>query len=371
MGAGIVYVKNLLKSIAQECRTTDEFVIMACRSQHYISNIQLPDSFRWVWLDLPSENIMCRMVWQQVGLPRLLVRYDIDLLYGATGTAPLCCPFALVLGLHNVKPFVAMPGMRNVTKEWIRRTLSGLAARRAQRVICVSNYLRALALTHFKIEPDRVNTIYHGVQEAFYRQFNPQAKNRPRKRIRSYILSVSSIAQQKNYPRLVRAFSKFIKKTHANIELWIVGGVADSRELQRIRTAMSLTGTANQVRLIGSIPHDRLPEIYWGARFFVFPSLVESFGMPLIEAMASGIPIAASQSTALPEICGDAAIFFDPEDIGQISTAMERLYIDNTLRDDLVHRGLERARYFSWQRAAQQTLVVFREALTEWKQAKQ
>jgi len=366
MGSGITYVRGLLAALAAEADSNHTFYIMACHSQHYLYS-DLPSQFRWLWIDLLSEKTLVRLLWQQFALPGLLRCLGADLLYALGGTAPAQCLCALVIAFQNVKPFLPVSGVRARFKELGRRSLARHAARRADRMLFVSDFSRQLISHALALPKERTATVYHGLDDRFRPTLKPGMRSTVSMLPRPYILAVSSIAEHKNYPALVSAFSRFLQLTGATCYLVIVGGVGEPAEYKRLCRLVVELGIEHRVFFAGPITHESLPSVYAAADIFVFPSRFESFGMPLIEAMACGVPVAASKTTAIPEVCGDAALYFDPADVEQMALAIARLSEDADLRAELARRGLDRARLFTWSRTAKQTLQLFEAAVRDHK----
>ncbi|HEY6042424.1 MAG TPA: glycosyltransferase family 1 protein [Anaerolineae bacterium] len=163
---------------------------------------------------------------------------------------------------------------------------------------------------------------------------------------KDYLLAVGTVQPRKNYERLIEAFGAL----NAGLELVIAGrrGWMAQRTYDRVREL----GLRERVKFLDYVPRGDLPALYGNARAFVFPSLYEGFGFPVLEAMASGAPVACSNSSSLPEVGGEAAIYFDPLDVGSMKQALERLINDSTLRQDLAARGRENVKRFTWDACA-------------------
>jgi alpha-1,3-rhamnosyl/mannosyltransferase len=211
----------------------------------------------------------------------------------------------------------------------------------ADAVICVSESTRRDLLEFYEIDPRRAFAIHSGLAKL------PALSSRLSGR---YVLFVSTIEPRKNLETLLDAFARL----DYDGELVIVGKVGWKSEsiVPRLR--------APRIRHLDYVPAAELPALYAGAELFVFPSIYEGFGFPLLEAMAHGVPSIAARSSSLPEIGGDAALYFDPRDARELAALMQRVLNDRALRDDLAERGRARAALFRWDRAAEQTLAVLR-----------
>jgi glycosyltransferase involved in cell wall biosynthesis len=204
----------------------------------------------------------------------------------------------------------------------------------------------------------KTEVIYHGLMPDFFKKqikLPEWIKQLPR----PYLLSVSAIKAHKNYPFLIRSFLEVIRRLNLPHHIVIAGQQEFQKHITEMRLIMEEAGMENKLHLLGTVKYNDLPALYQNADLFVFPSLIESFGNPLIEAMASGVPIAASNIPTHSEICDDAAIYFGPEDLQEAADQISNVLTDHSLRVRLVKRGLNRAVEFSWEKTAEKTLALF------------
>jgi alpha-1,3-rhamnosyl/mannosyltransferase len=230
--------------------------------------------------------------------------------------------------------------------------------RRAERVIAVSEATRRDLAEAYGVDPARVAVVHNGVAEAF--RPLPDAPDLVRRRFGlepRYLLFVAALQPRKNAPTLVDAYA-----TVAGAPPLVLAG-GDRGGEQAVREAIARHGLEGRVRLLGHVGAADLPALYGAATALCFPSLYEGFGLPALEAMACGTPVAASATTGLGEAVGDAALTFDPRSRREIASALERLLGDEELRRRLRTAGLARAAAFTWRRAAERTADVYRAAL--------
>lgn len=228
----------------------------------------------------------------------------------------------------------------------------------SRKVIAVSDFVLH---TTGKIVPqlfaDKFLVIKHGVSD----NFSPPQEGQLRG---NFILAVSDIYVQKNYSSLLLSVDK-IRKKYPNVELKIAGRKLDEGYFDELQKIIARLGMQDNVSFLGSVTQSELSNLYKTCKFFVFPSLVESFGNPLVEAMASGAPVATSNMAAMPEVVGKAALLFDPTSIPEMASALERLYEDEELRQNLSEESLQRAQLFSWRESASATLDVIKNVAAE------
>ncbi len=206
----------------------------------------------------------------------------------------------------------------------------------------------------YRVPFDKIKVLYSGVDARFRPDVSEESKARVRgtTRGRPYLLSVSTIQPRKNYVRLVQAFGRIVNSQLAMDNLQLV--IAGSRGwmFDEVFQTVERLGLHDAVLFPDYISDDDLPALYAGATLFVYPSLYEGFGLPVVEAMACGAPVVSSNAASLPEVAGDAALYFDPRDVDAMTDALRRALIDDALRADLRLRGLAQAKRFSWEKAA-------------------
>ncbi|HLE43923.1 MAG TPA: glycosyltransferase family 1 protein [Methylomirabilota bacterium] len=337
--------------------------------------VELAPDERWVlYLDRPARGLPAgaearclpwpqRLLWTLWAAPRDLGRRPVDLFHGVTGfELPRVRGTRLVTTVHDLIP-LRFPRLVPWRHRWAVRALLGSALRRAARVIAVSDATRADLVARYRTIADKI----HVVPEAAATHFAPpSAAETARVRAQygleaAYVLFVGLLEPKKNLPALLRAVAR-LRAGGAWGRAQLVLAGAPGWGTTGLDAEAGRLGLDGVVRFLGAVPDGDLPALYAGARVFVFPSLWEGFGLPVLEAMAAGAPVVASCRGALPEVAGAAALLVEPAP-EPLAEALERVLTDPALRDRLRHAGLERARAFSWERTAAQTLAVYRAAV--------
>jgi alpha-1,3-rhamnosyl/mannosyltransferase len=270
----------------------------------------------------------------------------------------LPCP--AVVTVHDLS-FARAPELMRTRDRLLFERFVPPSLRRARRVIAVSETTRRDLLEVYGVAPERVVAVPNGVGTRFQPVADARAEVERRFALAEpYLLFVGALQPRKNAPALVAAYARLVRK---GAEPLLVLAGNDRGGGDQVRAAIADYGLEARVRLLGYVSEPDLPALYSAAEALVFPSLYEGFGIPALEAMACGVPVAASSTTGLGEAVGDAAVTFDPSSVGAIAEAVERLLDDVSLRQRLRAEGLARAAEFTWRRAAEQTAAVYRDAL--------
>lgn len=362
IGGGETYLRGLIGGFGR-LRGDDEFVLFTNRENHP-TFAGLGGNFRRVLCNFSARwNVaslaMTRVIGEQIYLPWRAARERVEVIHSPLDTTLLRSQCPTVMTLHDMN-FDALPEATNPLQRSIARALVKLSARRANAIITVSEFSRREIMAKLKLPENRLFVIHNGVGEAAEAQApaDPEA-HLPIGVDEPYIVAFSSINPHKNIAALMRAFAR-LKTADRHLKLIVIGhqpgGGESLPELARrleIENRMIFTG------YVGAAAKQRLLR---GARLLAFPSLYEGFGLPVIEAMRAGVPVACSARAALPEIAGSAARMFDPDDLDDFGAALSELLTDEAIRARLIAAGHLNARRFSWDRAARMTLRVYQQA---------
>jgi glycosyltransferase involved in cell wall biosynthesis len=308
-----------------------------------------------------SDDWLARL-WHRLRLPIPVeaVVGRVDLFYSPDFVLPPTLPRTrTLLTVHDLSflhyPDHFVPKLVRYLERVVPRSVA-----RADRVLADSEATRADLIRLLGVPAGKVEVLYSGVDPRFRPDPEPGERERLGARYgigdRPYVLSVGTLQPRKNFVRLIRAFARL---SPAALRLapslviagghgWLYEEVLQEAERHRDR-----------VRLLGFVDDADLPALYRNAALFVFPSFYEGFGLPVLEAMACGVPVVCSNASSLPEVAGDAALLVDPRDEQGLATAMERALTDETLRAGMRTKGLRQAARFTWDRAARQLLSVF------------
>lgn len=303
--------------------------------------------FAWVW-------------GEQRHLPRLAAAAGCDVVHSLASTAPVRGPYRRVTTIHDLN-YKLVPESHFGLRGLGMRVLVPAAARRSHRVIVDAASTRADLISHLGVAPGKIDVAPLGVAVQADAPATPAAELRAKLDLdeRPLVLSLSAKRPHKNLSRLLRALAAI---DAAERPALVVPGYATPHEAELRQLADSLS-IGDTVRMPHWLPAEDLEGLYAVATAVVFPSLYEGFGLPVLEAMARGVPVACSNRSSLPEVAGDAALLFDPEDVLAIRLALERLLGDGELADRLREAGHARAATFTWRRTAELTAASYERAL--------
>lgn len=316
--------------------------------------VTVPEKFR-----PPIRNIL----WHQRALPRLARDHQLDVLHVPSYRRLLWSrPCPLVATIHDLAPF-RVRKKYSWSRMFYGRVVARRLARRQDAIIAISQNTERDVHAFFNLPPDRVHVIHNGLEhDRFFPGSREQAQAEVARRhdLRApFFLYVARLEHPaKNHVRLISAFDEFKSATGSDWQL--VFGGSDWHGAEAIHSAARKSPFAPDIRFLGFVADDDLPNLYRAAEGFVYPSLYEGFGMPPIEAMACGCPVISSSRGSLGEIVGNAAAMLDPEDIGSMAKQLVLLANDRTLRERLRAAGLEQSRQFDWNRTASETLSLYR-----------
>lgn len=305
---------------------------------------------------LDNSNVFGSLIWEQFVLPRLAKKYAVDLLHCPANMAPYFYGGRSVIHIHDMCFLVNPEWYSFLFRTWYK-LLIPLLAKKADRIITNSNNSRNDLISFCKLPLSKVSLVYWAVDEAFYSDSLAGKKaNLPED---DYILYVGSLEPRKNIARTLEAFQKFRDENpEFKTKLVLIGGESPvfSAVKMQIRSRY-----LNDLIFKGYVSEHELRYYYRGARLLVYPSLYEGFGLPPLEAMASGTPVMTSNTSSLPEVVGDAAAKVDPNNVAAISQGIAAILSQESVRAELVARGYRQVRKFDWGRVARQIVNNYHE----------
>jgi glycosyltransferase involved in cell wall biosynthesis len=299
--------------------------------------------------------------WTLIGLPRTAARARVHVIHSPAYTAPFWAGVPVVLTIHDVS-YETHPEWYPYRRDWLRRYFYRRSATGASRILTVSAFSAAEIATAYGIPASRITVTPPGVHGTFAAGDPNVALDLPANVTEPFLLHVGDIHERRNLPLVVDALLEARRHFGAAAALSLVLAGVDRGVSDGLCEMASEAGSPDAVVALGPVSEERVHALYRGATALVYPSLYEGFGLPLIEAMASGTPVLASHEASIPEVLGGAGLLLDPRDVSAWRDAIIRVVNDEALRHDLRARGLARAGTYTWQRTARLTLNVYREA---------
>lgn len=300
--------------------------------------------------------------WEQVWLPLAILRHRIDLMHFTSNTASLFCPVPYVLTLHDV----IFLENREKSKAWYqrlgaiyRKLVVPIAARRAARVVTVSIFESGRILHYYpELEPC-LRVVYNAASPLFTRKNSIPSSLKLNDLPESFFLFLGNTDPKKNTANVIRAYIHY--RQYQKGELPLVIGDYPRSLVEKILIEEGEAYLLEDVISLGYLTQFELSELYKKATAFLYPSLRESFGIPILEAMASGCPVITSDTSSMPEVAEDAAIIIRPERPEEISDAMRKIETENNLRASLIAKGKDRANEFNWDKSSAQYVKLYEE----------
>ncbi len=350
------YIYNLLAHLPEVDPEGDYTVFLNSRCALPLSGTQKRSH-------LPTQKPSIRILWEQLLQPPQLRAAGIALLHSPLNIQPLLLPCKGVITVMDLT-FVVYPESFKPLQRIYQNLFTRLSAQRASRVITISTSTAKDLQRFFAVPAAKTTVTLPGVGAAYHPIRNTAMLDSFRLRHglpERFILFVGTLEPRKNLVTLLHAYAQFKRQSQTGHNLVLAG--VKGWSYQPIFTAVDELGLQADVLFPGFVTEDELPLWYNTADVFVYPSLYEGFGLPPLEAMACGRPVAVADASSLPEVVGDAALRLDPHQPEEWAAALLRLCRDADLRSDLAARALERARQFSWLRMTQQTVQVYRDVL--------
>jgi glycosyltransferase involved in cell wall biosynthesis len=348
------YIRNLLRQLARLDRDS-EFVVL-CRPGDRDALASLGSNFRTV----PEEAEPYSMA-EQITVPLALRRERVTLFHAPHYVLPPLVQCRSVVTIHDCLHLMFPQYLPNRLAPVYARASLTLAARRATRVLTVSESSKRDILRFVDVPAEKIDVIYNAYDERFGVEPREEAVARVRERYQlegEFVLYAGNVKPHKNLVRLIEAFDIVRRGGLDHLKLILIGD--EISRYTALRRAVHVHQLHKYVRFLGYQPEDTLAIMYRLASVFVFPSLYEGFGLPPLEAMASGTPVVVSNASSLPEVVGDAALLVEPRDPQSIAEGIRRVLCDQQLRFDLRAKGLARASQFSWETSVRRIREVYR-----------
>jgi len=310
-------------------------------------------------------------IWEQVKLPKMVKSYNCDVLHCTSNTAPLNVKIPLITTLHDVifkestiqKQLTSSASWYQKIGNIYRRLIVDAVVKRSNQLITVSNYEKQNISNVYRLDDSKIQTVHNGVNRNFTSEISEAKKEMVREKYnlpKQFLLHIGNTEPRKNTARVLKAFNKYNNNFSDEVKLVLIG-LNESKLKSLLKDIGLEKELAKKIVLTGYVSDEDLPAVFNLSEMFLFPSLREGFGIPIIEAMACGVPVITSNTSSMPEVAGDAALLVDPNRVGSIFEAIVKLRLDREFRDKLISKGLERHKLFSWENAAKKVLNIYQQ----------
>lgn len=357
------YTVSLFKNLAK-IDTENEYFLLLPDTTYREEGIDIGRNFRRKRLSNLFDYSYPGQIWEQLFLPKELKQEDFDLYFSSYFVTPILTSLPKVVTIYDTIPLIKQFSL--ICPKSLRKFhfWTSYSAKSASCVMTISRHSKEDIIRSFRVEEEKVRVAYLAASPIFKIEKDKNLLSRVSQKYNlchDFILFVGYIDPRKNLANVITAYNNLIKRHRLDYDLIIVGQMGGMAEDVFIQVRE--LGLEKKVRFLGYVPDEELVYIYNLASLFVWPSLYEGFGLPILEAMVCGLPVITSNTTSLPEVAGDAAVLIDPYKVKELEEAMYRALTDGSLRKEMREKGLRQAGKFTWEKTASQTLDVFREVI--------
>ncbi|MFZ4520401.1 MAG: glycosyltransferase family 4 protein [Bacteroidales bacterium] len=361
-----IFALELIRSL-QESDLENEYVIFV-KPDKDDSVLKETDNFKIARLEGGMYP-----AWEQFALPEAAKKAGCQVLHCTGNTAPLHCKIPLIVTLHDIiylesSYLKILSGSGTPYQKFgnnYRKLIVPRLVKKAAKIITVSQSEKKRIASFFDLHDEKkLSFVYNGVSGHFKPVTDPVELQATKEKYRlpdNFIFFLGNTDPKKNVKGALKAFSTFVTQTDS--DYWLVIADYDRPNIERILDEIGDKNLINRILLTGYIPNNCLPAVYCLSKIFLYPSLRESFGIPILEAMACGVPVISSNQSSMPEVAGDAALLVDPYHPGEIGDAMALLAMDGVLREQLITKGYSQAARFTWRSTAANILNHYIETM--------
>lgn len=348
------YIRNLILNLQELDKKNEHVLFVLCKDEKNIKSLIHNSKFIIRVADIKWHSLE-----EQIGFPQILNKENLDLMHFPYFSVPIVYNRPFVITIHDLIMHHFSTGQASTLpfpiynlKRLAYRFVLSIVAKNAKKIIAVSNATKNEIVDHLKINPRKIEVIHEGVENSKLKT----QKSKLQLKAQKYFLYVGNAYPHKNLDRLLEAF----KIINSEAKLVLVG--KDDYFYKRLLSKVREMNLSEKVILFCNVSDDELATLYQNAKALILPSLMEGFGLPALEAMANNCLVLASDIPALHEVCGDAAIYFDPHNINDLAEKLKRTLSENN--NEKKKKGLEMSKFFSWRKMAKETLKVYENSVS-------
>lgn len=355
---------NLIKSLSKIDKKNCYYIFL--NKRNLLPELPKRENFNYIMAPIPK-----RIIWDQFQLPVIIMKYKLDIYHCLIDTLPIFGKTKFILGVAEIPDYrIALMHRSDRCSLYTRISNSYTkffflpSLKKARVIIVYSGSTKSDLIQKYNICEEKIRVLYHGVDDEFCAIDNEENLRNTRKKYNAqegYILHISSSDQRENTQAVIRAYKRALYYLRVPKKLVICGDARpQDTGLKKLIAELNLE---NNIIFTGYKIKKELARLYQAADLFIEVSFYEGFGLQVVEAMSCGIPVIASNVTSLPEVVGDAGILVNPTNIDDLTCAMIQVLTDSELHNKLRQKSLERAKFFSWDETAQETLGIYNELL--------
>lgn len=358
------YLRSVVKAFPHLGPQHEYFALVSNKTAELFAGVRYPN-LHFVQCFRSNENMPLRILIQQSVIPYLMEHHKVDVLYSPGNVCPLWGRFCRVLKINTLHQYHT-PEIIGYARAKYRTLSFKLSAKRADHVVANTQRTKLDIHKFMRISKEKITVVGEAVDD-IYEPVSAEQEAAVRRKYcleSDYILFVSVLYPYKNVETVIESLTHVPGSRTSGLKLVIAGRDCDGQQAKLEALAREL---GVRVQFLGFVPIEDLPSVYCGARVFVFPSLAETFGKPLVEAMRCGVPIVASNTSCIPEVLDGAGVLVNPLDAVEMASAIVRAAEDCALRKELIARGFRRGQDFLWESGARQTLEIIERTFDSWK----
>ncbi len=354
------FTKNILQELAEIDNRNQYFLFCTKNSRRYFKAEK--ENFNYIICGFNSNKILSRILWEQLILPFQLFLRNIDILFTPSVAIPTLFRGRKITVIHDIA-YVKNKNKYPPGRRIYLSAATKVAFKLSKTILTVSEFTEREIRAYFKDEDKRITVIYNGVSKAFFENSSIETKNSIKEKYKlpkKFLLYVGAIEPGKNIEIIIEAFVDFLMKTGQQIKLVLTGGLGWQKE--NILKLLDKYSIKEEVVILPYLTDEELPYIYNSALILLYLSAYEGFGLPVLEGMASGVPVIASNVPPIQEFAHDAAFLVNPFDKEKLVKIIQNIIMySNTERNEIITKGRERARKFTWSKSARTILSLFNE----------
>ena len=360
LGGMGVYLKNLINGLKQHDHAWDAYVFAAREMVPLLEH----ENANFVPIDFFDKHPLKRVIKEMFGWPKVLNGKDISLFHSPGEYIPLGIEVPAIVTAHDLR-FAHFPKTYTKLRAAFLNSRVPHSLGQARAIIAVSEFTKTDMCQLYGIDPAKIHVIHEGIDAHYFQQkhHSPEQVLKRYALMTPYILAVGHLEPRKNYIRLIKALKILRDEKTIDHKLLIVG--QENWYFEEIYNSVHTLDMDDRVIFSGFVPENDLPSLYQNADLFVAPSTFEGFGFTPLEAMAADVPVCVSNITSHPEICGAAAAYFDPFEIDDIARAIYHVLSDTNTRQNLVEKGRQNVKRFTWRECCEKTFNLYDKILND------